>query len=552
MRTTSAPVVCSAAAAAKVWRLAASAKPLSPLQHSCDKCSKPLVADEFSPVAATATMPADLRHRYAGRQHPLPGMRHLIAHHAWAAETINSGARFCNHCGASPLAELNRYDQQQQRRHDGACSIASSLLLTVAIMAAASPLLSGGIRSLTALGALLLAETAAWLYIVQLRPRRLPGFHRDCLIRLRCGGLLAGRYPWRFPYLPARRLLSVHASAAASGGGCCRRRALFCRMRIFAVQKSGNMPTDIRWNELLDAALLAKDKLRLWEGNDRQMLERELEGLVDTIRYSDPADAYRPRGDGIYAPNRPSPADESIQSGSGQRPEEQVVAARNIRRKMMELGTEVKQRNRQLAASKGSGGDIMRVLGIILIVIGILVAVCLMLPTVLVILLSPSKPESIAVGVALAFIMTGLPHICSSTSGANLTAKGTPSPRRRHRYQGAEAESRLGGALTPLPSSTRRRSAAPIRRSGRRCRPKRMLRLGAPRHRNRKPVVSSGEAPQQRTEQPRKQPAAPPKSAPPPPPPPPPPVPKTVSCKGCGASKNNERTKATPVFAIRF
>lgn len=227
------------------------------------------------------------------------------------------------------------------------------VILTVAIMAAASPLLAGGIRSLTALGALLLAETAAWMY----GSRLIRGGFRASIAAYASFGYVIAAY-WLAAifaafllFLPVAFYLFMQAlflAVAAIAGGL-----LYLSNRHISGGEQEDARRTSDWNELLDAALLAKDKLLLWEGNERQTLERELEGLVDVIRYSDPATVSALAAAEYTLQIDLRLLSDMIDSGSGQKPEEQAVAARNIRRKMMELGTEVKQRNRQLAASKG-------------------------------------------------------------------------------------------------------------------------------------------------------------------------------------------------------
>lgn len=175
----------------------------------------------------------------------------------------------------------------------------------------------------------------------------------------------------------------------------------------------------------------------------------------------------------------------------------------------------------------------MRVLGIILIVFGVLEAVFIMLPVVIVILASPSDPESIAIGGSLAALALGLPAFLMIYFGRKLYRKATPVPVSTAPVTG---EQKLKAALAAPLASTPQLNP-PQKRSSYSEEWSHSLKTET-QHVSRRTtftetgrrIILSGEAPPQRTEQP---------TAPnPAPPPPPPPVPKTVVCKGCGATKN--------------
>ncbi|QNK56391.1 hypothetical protein H7F31_28230 [Paenibacillus sp. PAMC21692] len=107
------------------------------------------------------------------------------------------------------------------------------------------------------------------------------------------------------------------------------------------------------WNELLSDAQRARDMLQLWNEGERRMLAKEMDQLVDSVRYSDPATVSELATVEYTLQIDLRLLTDKLESRSGQSAAEQAASVPELRRAIIGLNNDIKQRNRQLAASKG-------------------------------------------------------------------------------------------------------------------------------------------------------------------------------------------------------
>jgi hypothetical protein len=226
-------------------------------------------------------------------------------------------------------------------------------VLTLVIVWTASPLPTGDVRSLAALFALLLAETAAWLYVSRL----LRGELRSSIAAFAAFGYVVAAY-WLgtiiaafLVFLPAVLYLSIQAlllvGAALAGA------ILYLSNNHISGGERRDERRTADWNELLSDAQRARDMLQLWNEGERRLLAKEMDQLVDSIRYSDPATVSELATVEYTLQIDLRLLTDKLESRSGGSAAEQAASVPELRSAIIGLNNDIKQRNRQLAASKG-------------------------------------------------------------------------------------------------------------------------------------------------------------------------------------------------------
>ncbi|MHA6482926.1 hypothetical protein ACX1C1_13595 [Paenibacillus sp. strain BS8-2] len=226
-------------------------------------------------------------------------------------------------------------------------------VLTLVTVWTLSPLPAGDIRSLAAIFALLMAETIAWKYVSIL----LQGGLRSSIASFAAFGYVVATY-WLgtiiaacFVFLPSVLYLSIQAllflGFALAGG------ILYLSNKHISGGERRDDRLTSDWDDLLRDAQNAKNMLMLWGEVERRMLEREIDQLVDSIRFSDPVTVPELASVEYTIQIELRLLTDKLKSRSGQGYAEQSASVPELRRTITGLENVIKQRNQQLIASKG-------------------------------------------------------------------------------------------------------------------------------------------------------------------------------------------------------
>lgn len=206
-------------------------------------------------------------------------------------------------------------------------------------------------QTVLAFGALLLAETALWLYVSGML--RKSGAGHSVPVNLGLLTVLAGYAAVSvilaiLAFLPFLAYAVIHAIALLLAG------TLFGFLYLASGKIKEGFIQDAQrtanWSGIITSAKVAQTKLDYWEPQKKALLKKELDELVDIIQYSDPATLP-----GLAETEYSLQLDlqllsQMLDAHRDQPPHSQAL--KELQHKIVEAQNGVKLRNLQLAAGK--------------------------------------------------------------------------------------------------------------------------------------------------------------------------------------------------------